>query len=339
MNKMAHELQVVQAFSALTIPEQIVRDSNIRELIEGMITETNSVKDESSRLARLRQEEKDGNFASNLLKGREGKVKAAQLDLNQAMGRLTQRSSQLLVVNTAISKVLSDQQVVLLKQQELLGEQAQELKRQNEKILEQQEQLAEQQKGLNAANQGLLEAKGVTQEQAIKLVGCVTRVEAAESKIDAANEALRSALKNDMQGVVAQCDERVGEALVELRSSQQEFERRQDETTHTWSTRVRDALGQLATDTEAFRSDVTAQLQTHMQAMSTALAAHDVAATQTTLVASQVETKQKGLESTLASLQAQHAKTVRQNRIAFAIVACVAVLSLGWQVANHFFAA
>ena len=63
---------------------------------------------------------------------------------------------------------------------------------------------------MNAANQGLLEAKGVTQEQAIQLIGCVTRVTQAESKIDAANEALRSALKNDMQGVVAQCDERLG---------------------------------------------------------------------------------------------------------------------------------
>jgi hypothetical protein len=339
MNNSARELQVVQAFSALTIPEQIVRDSNIRELIEGMIAETKSVNDEGLRLKRLRQEQKDGNFVSNLWNDREEKVKAAQLDLNQAMGRLTQRSSQLLVVNTAISKVLSDQQILLLKQQKLLAEQAHELKRQNEKILEQQEQLAEQQKGLNAANQGLLEAKGVTQEQAIKLVGCVTRVTEAESKIDAANQAVRSALRNEMQGVVAQCDERVHGALVELRSSQQDFERRQDETTHTWSTRVRDALGELETLSDAFRSDVTARLQTHMQETLTALAAHDVAATQTALVASQVETRQKGLESIVVSLQAQQAKTAWQNRVAFAIVACMAVLSLGWQVAHHFFAA
>jgi hypothetical protein len=339
MNKNVHELQVVQAFSALTIPEKIVRDSNIRELIEGMIVETSSVKDKSRQLELRRREKKDGNFVSNLWNDRDEKVKDAQLDLNQAMGRLTQRSSQLLVVNTAISKVLSDQQIVLLKQQELLAEQARELKRQNEQILEQQDQLAEQQEGLNAANQGLLEAKGITQEQAIQLVGCVTRVTKAESKINASNEALRSALVNDMQGVVAQCDERVGGVLIELRSSQQDFERRQDETTHRWSTRVRDALGQLATNSEAYRSDVTAQLQTHMQATSTALAAYDVAATQTALVVHQVETKQKVLESTVADLRAQQAKTAQQNRIAFAIVACVAVLSLGWQVVHHFFAA
>jgi len=130
-----------------------------------------------------------------------------------------------------------------------------------------------------------------------------------------------------------------GGALVELRSSQRDFERRQSETTHTWSTRVRDALEQLATNAEAFRSDVTDQLQTHMQATLTELAAHDVAATQAALVASQVESKQKVLESTVASLKAQQTKTARQNRIAFAIVACVAVLSLGWQMAHYFFTA
>lgn len=339
MNTSANELQVVQAFSAITIPEQIVRESNIRGLIDGMMAETKAVKDESSRLERLRKEIKDGNFVSNLWNDRDEKVKAAQLDLNQAMGRLTQRSSQLLVVNTAISKVLSDQQHILLAQQDILAKQAHELKRQNEQILEQQGQLAEQQEGLKAANQGLLEAKGVTQEQAVKLVGCVTRVTEAESKIETANEALRSALKKEMQAVVAQCDERIAGALVELRSSQQDFERRQDETTHTWSIRVRDALEQLASNSEAFHSDVTAEMQAHMQATLTVLAGHDVTATQTALVASQVETKQSVLESTVANLQAQQANTARQNRIAFAIVACVALLSLGWQVAHHFFAA
>jgi hypothetical protein len=44
-----------------------------------------------------------------------------------------------------------------------------------------------------------------------------------------------------------------------------------------------------------------------------AMTTHDVATTQAALVASQVETKQEILESALATLQAQHAKTVQQN--------------------------
>lgn len=339
MSTSARELEVVKAFSALTIPEKIFQDSKIRELIEGMIAETKSVNDESRRLQRLREEKKDGNFVSNLWHDRDEKVKAAQLDLNQAMGRLTQRSSQLLVVNTAISKVLSEQQTLLLRQQKTLATQAKELERQNEKILAQQELLAEQQRGLNAANQGLLEAKGLTQEQAIKLVGCVTRVTEAESKIDAANEALRSALMRDMQEVAATCDERIGGALIELRSSQQQFERRQEESTNAWSARVRDTLEQLTTESEAFRLGVTAQLQTHEKVTSSTLAAHDVTATQAASVASEVATSQRLLESTVASLRAQQAVTARQSWIAVAIVACAAALSLGWQAAHQFFAA
>ncbi|AKJ66918.2 hypothetical protein ABW99_00400 [Pandoraea thiooxydans] len=339
MNKSVNELQVVQVLSALTIPEQIVRDSNIRELMDDMIAETKSVQGENHRLEQLRQEKKDGNFATNWWYDRDDKVEDAQLDLNQAMGRLTQRSSQLLIVNTAISKVLSGQQEVLLKQQALLAEQALELKRLNERIFEQQHEFTEQQEVSNAANQKLLDATYYTQNQAERLVDCITLVREAERKIGAANEELHSALKNEMQSLVAKCDEQVRGALVELRSSQQDFERRQDETTHTWSTCIQDAVGELETNSEALRTDLTTRLQMHAQATSTALAAHDAAATQIALLASQVETRQKGLESTVASLQAQQAKSARQNRIALAFLACVAVLSLGWQVVHHISAA
>ena len=334
-----HALQIVRALSVADVPQKVVDESNIEDLIAAMLVDKETVADSNSRLERLRQEKKEGNLITNWWGELDEKVQEAHLDLNRAIGRLTQKSSQLLVVNTAMSRVLSDQQVILLKQQEVLLQQARELKQQDEKILEQQTQLAEQQRQLNAANQGLMEAKGVTQEQAIKLVGCVTRVTEAESKIDAANEALRSALGNEMECVVAQCDERVRGAVVELRSAQQDFERRQDEVTQTWSTRVRGALAELAINSEAFRSDVTTQLRTHMQATTTALAAQDAATVQTAWVANQVQTKQKALESTVASLQARQAKTARQNRIAFAFVVCVAVLSLGWQVAHLLFAA
>lgn len=336
MNKSISELQVVKVLSELTIPEQIVRDSKIHELMDSMITETESVKNENTRLEQLRQEKNDGNFATNWWYDRDDKVKDAQLDLNQAMGRLTQRSSQLLVVNTAISKVLSGQQEVLLKQQTLLEEQTLELQRLNERILEQQQNFSEQQKESNAANQKLLDTTYYTQNQAERLVDCIAQVREIERKIGDANEELRSSLKNEMQGLLEKCDDNVREALVELRSSQQNFERRQDETTHTWDTYIHDALGKIDANSEAFRAELTMRLQTHTQATSTTLAAHDAAATQIALLTSQVETRQRGLESTVASLQAQQEKSIRQNRIAFAIVTCVAILSLGWQLLHQF---
>jgi hypothetical protein len=223
------ELQIVQAFSSISVPEKVIRDSNIKELVQEMLGEQDAVQGNADKLERLRREKRDGNFLGNWWNDRDDKVQDAQLDLSTSIGRLTQTSSRLLVVNTAISKVLSDQQRILLQQQQVLEEQARELKGQNEKILDQQQQLSEQQKKINAANQGLMEAKGVTQEQAEKLVGCVVRVTEAERKIDLANDLLRTTMHKEMQESLAQCVARVDAGFAEFSQVQGEFERKLSE--------------------------------------------------------------------------------------------------------------
>jgi hypothetical protein len=90
------------------------------------------VQSDSDRLEALRKEEKK---YLNWLYDRDDKVQDAQLDLNKSIGRLTQTSSQLLIVNTAISKVLNDQQHILLEQQTMLKSQADTLGEQNNQIL------------------------------------------------------------------------------------------------------------------------------------------------------------------------------------------------------------
>ena len=165
------ELQIVQVFSSVDIPEKIIRDSNIKDLIRDMTAEQDSVQSDARRLEQLRQEKKEGNFIANWWNDRDDKVQDAQIDLNKSIGRLTQKSSQLLIVNTAISKVLHDQQRILLEQQNILKRQTYTLEEQNRKILEQQKLLEKQQQDINKANQGLMEAKGITQEQAQQLVG------------------------------------------------------------------------------------------------------------------------------------------------------------------------
>jgi len=203
------ELQIIQAFSTVTVPDRILRDSNVKELIRSMIDEQDKVQNNARNLDKARQEKKDGNIIGNWWNDRGDNVQEAQLDLSKSIGQLTQKSSQLLVVNTAISKVLSDQQNILLMQQDLLKQQTTRLEEQNEKILAHQLQLAAQQKAINAANEGLLTAKGVTQEQAKKLVGCVVRVEQAEKKIDGANTELRIAVEHRLDTALAQYGESV----------------------------------------------------------------------------------------------------------------------------------
>jgi len=238
------ELQIVQAFSSISVPEKVIRDSNIKELVQEMLGKQSAVQGSADRLERLRQEKRDGNFLGNWWNDRDDKVQDAQLDLSASIGRLTETSSRLLVVNTAISKVLSDQQNILLKQQRALEEQAKELKSQNEKILDQQQQLAKQQQKINAANKGLMEAKGLTQAQAEKLVGCVVRVSEAERKIELANEQLRKAMRNEMQASLAQCAAWVDAAHAEFSQAQAEYERKIQELLATNMRQTQKALAQ-----------------------------------------------------------------------------------------------
>ncbi|OHC16130.1 MAG: hypothetical protein A2180_14565 [Pseudomonadales bacterium GWC2_63_15] len=257
----SQELQIVQAFSNLSVPERIIQQSNIKELLHGLNDDQQKVQSEAKRLAKLRKEKKEGNFVGNWFYGRSDKIQEAQLDLNALIGQLTQKSSQLLVVNTAISKVLSDQQILLLQQQNLLKKQAEELQAQNERILAQQIQLGEQQDAINAANQGLLEAKGLTQEQAQKLVGCVRLVTEAEQRIDSAGQALRNNLEQQMEEVEKHCLNRLAAALDEVERRQVENERRLADAMDVQAQQNRTEFTQLAEENQTFHKQLLQDAQ------------------------------------------------------------------------------
>ncbi|MDH0445070.1 hypothetical protein N7388_15520 [Stutzerimonas stutzeri] len=446
------ELQIIQAFSSVDVPERIIRDSNIKELLHGMTAEQDAVQSDAQRLERLRQEKKDGNFIGNWWNDRDDKVQDAQIDLNKSIGRLTQKSSQLLIVNTAISKVLNDQQRILLDQQQTLKRQTDTLEEQNRKIFAQQKLLEKQQQDINQANQGLMEAKGLTQEQAQQLVGCVKLVKEAESRISVANQALRSGVEHYLNDSVAQCLGRLNTGFAEQEQRHADFEQQiisafstqsqqaqaelehiaaesaqlksaleaqlestiaalgqhreafEQQLTSAFSTQSQHAQAELerfASDTAEFKTSIGQQLQAHIQTVLEKAAAQDAAAQQLREAISAqlkkfqqdmvatveqkvlalretvkgVEQKQetaqqeqtqalqalqaqreslerslqhleanlsgkaealKTAEAQLAALQAEQRKSTSSNRLAVAAVACLALASLGWQVAQHF---
>lgn len=201
------ELLIVESLSSATLSPEMIKESNIPELIRDIAIEKDELSSNARRLERLRREKKDGNFIGNWWNDRDDKVADAQLDLNKSIGRLTEKSSKLLVLNTAISKVLYDQQKILIQQQKTLEQQTATLKEQNNKIFNQQKTLEKQQAAINQANQGLLEAKGLTQEQAQKLVGCVKRIEEAEKR-----------LKKDNIKLIQQCEDAINNAITQSTS-------------------------------------------------------------------------------------------------------------------------
>ena len=193
----------MQAFSSVEVSEQIIRSADIKGLVGGMLSAQDEVGRSAEELERARQEKKGGSLIGNWWKDRDDKLQDAQIDLQKSIGSLSQKSSQLLIVNAAISKVLSDQQGVLLHQQNMLKQQADLLEEQNRRILGQQRALEQQQQEIDLANRGLLEARDVTAEQTDRLVGSVRRLEQAESQMEALNQQMVVCVAEDLVTAVS----------------------------------------------------------------------------------------------------------------------------------------
>lgn len=189
-NNKSQELIIVNAISQMVIPTEIFEKSEFKQAINDFKSAQESVQDSLDSVESKRQIVKEGSSIGNWWNNRNEALRDAQLDLNKSIGILTKQSSDLILFNTAISKVLVSQQKVLHEQQELLQKQATELASQNKSIGKQQVDLSEQQEKLLEVNKGLLEAKGITREHAEKLVGCVSRVEIAEQKMELSNQEL-----------------------------------------------------------------------------------------------------------------------------------------------------
>lgn len=164
----------------MDLPQDLGNLGHVGTLVRRMGEEGKALRYKADALENARRAKRDGNFIGNLIKGRQEAMEDAQMDLNKAIGNLTASTSELLVINTALSKVLHIQQETLHDQQSELEGQAAEIREQNVHILQQQEEQARQQEQIILVNEGILEAKGLTQEQALKLVGCVERVTEAE---------------------------------------------------------------------------------------------------------------------------------------------------------------
>lgn len=220
------ELQIVQAFSSVKVPERIVRSADIKALVGGMLAAQDEVGRSAEELERVRQEKKGGTIIGNWWKDRDNRVQDAQIDLQQSIGSLSQKSSQLLIVNAAISKVLSDQQRVLLQQQNLLKQQADILEEQNRKILGQQLALEHQQQEIEATNQGLLEARDSSVEHTDRLLGSVRRMEQAESQMEALNQQMVSSVAADLVTTVSDWSGRLDDLARDFKQRQTALERK-----------------------------------------------------------------------------------------------------------------
>lgn len=251
-----NSLLIVKALSDIDISTN-KQFRNIEQLIIDVQNAGTKTQDAVKRAQVARSDVEDNGVISNWWNDRGDHLKRANENLAYAVADLSEKSSNLLIMNVAISSqlynqqqtlndqqsnikrqtdILSDQQTQLGSQQSIIKNQQDELSKANKKIEGQQEKLYKQQKDIeyqqniiqnqtnelaeqghkiytqqvqltdafnrielqqkeiNKAHNGLLEAKGVSAEQASKLVGIVQTTELLEVKIKKENQVLTSNL-------------------------------------------------------------------------------------------------------------------------------------------------
>ncbi|MEE4093657.1 hypothetical protein V2I59_08910 [Pseudomonas viridiflava] len=212
------ELQIVTALSQADLSESVIGGSCVKQLISAVVDAQSQTKSANDTLQRARSEKNSQNVLSNWWNNTEDNIKDAQLALTTEISNLNRHSSQLLIFNTAVSKVLCDQQDILVTQQRRLEGQATQLRDQNVQILDQQQKLAVQQEEIRATNQGLLEAKGLTAAQARDLIGCVQRVEAAEVRIAQVNREVLAEIGRQLDQMRKSVDDSLTSAVNSLKA-------------------------------------------------------------------------------------------------------------------------
>ena len=121
------EMQIVEAFSNLTVPEDILRNSNVPQMVKDMRSTKKRLETSEERLSQLRRERNDSNFISNIWHDRSDQIDDAKDNVNNEFRKLGVLSSNLLILNTAMAKIMNDQQKVLQGQQIALDVKLQEV--------------------------------------------------------------------------------------------------------------------------------------------------------------------------------------------------------------------
>ena len=312
--------QIIEAFSTAIIPDSVIEDSQLKELIGERLKGTVTVQEKMNELDNRRQEKSKGNVFGNLLNNRKEKVNDAQFELNKSIGFLTEKSSLLLIVNTAISKMLMEHQTILSDQQDILKQQTNDIKTQNEKILDQQEQIKQQQLDINAANQGLLEAKGLTQAQAQQLVGCVQRVIETEKKIEISNQELREFLDKQITESISECNTSFIKQLEAVYQSTNSYEQKVSELIQS-SNQVQSNINLAKENFETKTKDLDKKIQENQEQ------SFELFNDQKLLLSNKF--------SSIDSQIIQHQKILRNNRFVIFISISLSLISLVTTIVKH----
>jgi len=155
---------VVREMSQITVPKDVLKQIDMRSLIEGLKTDYDKLGD----LKVARQKHEDRNPFSRWWNSDE--LEGAQLDAAELQASFSKKLGQLMVISIEQSKLLTQQQNSIQEQQNKIKKQATELASANVQLDEQQQEQMQQQQKLEGLINDYFELKGLTAKDAEKLI-------------------------------------------------------------------------------------------------------------------------------------------------------------------------
>ncbi|MDN4039969.1 hypothetical protein [Massilia sp. YIM B02443] len=281
------DLQIVEAFSRVAVPESILKNSNVSQLVAEMNLAKTTLDSAAAKLNALRQQKKESNFLSNMWNDQDDKIEDAQVALDKNVRWLSSLSSKLLILNTAMAKIMHGQQGVLQDQQLALTDQARGIERQNVQIKAQQDGLERNQREFNKAVAALAKATELTHAQAGELMRCIEKVALSEQRMLASYEQIAATVDERLHVIKCDWSKVLADKFVDLTDAQVTRDRRVDERLATSAASAVERLAASEQRMLALHAHLSEAIEERL-ATSEASAAEQLAASEQRMLASHV---------------------------------------------------
>ncbi|WP_298146783.1 hypothetical protein [uncultured Acinetobacter sp.] len=192
------ELRIIEALSSVNIPDEVFRNSNISYLVDDMIKDQTAVDLNSKKLAQLFLSNQEEGVVSQGVEANISPLQEKSTHLKELIENLEKKSSQLLIINITLSKVINDQQ---------------------KNLLSQKNQLIEQQQQVDTFGQRLVETEKIVKKQTKELADFSLQLLKNEKKIEDSSNALIWDLEQKIYDSNEQCLDQLNAGFAE----QQEF--------------------------------------------------------------------------------------------------------------------
>lgn len=221
------ELRIIEALSSVNIPDEVFRNSNISYLVDDMIKDQTAVDLNSKKLAQSFLSNQEEGVVSQGVEANISPLQEKSTHLKELIENLEKKSSQLLIINITLSKVINDQQ---------------------KNLLSQKNQLIEQQQQVDTFGQRLVETETIVKKQTKELADFSLQLLKNEKKIEDSSNALIWDLEQKIYDSNEQCLDQLNAGFAEQQEFYNTFEQEIMDFVSDKFQEVKDEQDNLSTD-------------------------------------------------------------------------------------------